>query len=322
MLTLYFHSEYLQLAEPLMMKYYDYDSLMLIDEIRFCVENSGINYIKNVNGVPTVNFDKTFREYKDLVFAVEIPLNKTIEEAFPEYFVSQEDDDDSITEDDIVSFCLTFMTYIYHKEKNRLFNKSCLIADLDLEYQCILHNSIYPEMLSLYRMILESKTKKNRGAKISITYKQDKIDVNTEAWFLEDMEAYFKDRFPDLTLDEINRILPNAKGKAGRKFNNRTTNNLIWGTYQLLYNHHSKFKNAKTRVSEEICTFIIDYLDFLSVPHDLILVNVRDWLKDMIKRDYTPQWDLPWHNVFSDIEEKKPENFIDRPLRRYTFPSL
>jgi hypothetical protein len=206
-----------------------------------------------------------------------------------------------------------------------MFNDSSLITDLDIEYKSVLQSKIYPEILSLYKLILESKTKKNRSAKVTITYKQDKIDINSCAWFLDDMEKYFKDRFPDLTLEKINQLLPDNKNKAGRKFNNRITNNLIWGTYQLLYNHHSKFKNSKTRISEEICQFIIDYLDYLEIPHDLILVNVRDWLKDMIKRGYTPQWDLAWRNAFSNIQEKQPENFtemINQPLRRYDLSNL
>jgi len=282
--------------------------------------------MKNVNGILTVDFDESFREHKDLYFTVSIPYHEMINEKFSDYFIVQDDDEEeTITYDDIVFLCLTFMSYIYHKETKGLFNNSCIITDLDIEYEIVLHNQIYPEMLSLYRMILESKTKKNRGAKVTITYKQDKIDINTCAWFLDDLEKYFKDRFPDLTLEKINQLLPDNKGKAGRKFNNRIINNLIWGTYQLLYNHHSKFKNSKTRISEEICQFIIDYLDCLDIPHDLILVNVRDWLKDMIKRGYTPQWDLIWRNAFSNIQEKQPENLIERlnqPLRRYDLSSL
>jgi hypothetical protein len=285
---------------------------MLIDEIRYCVENSGVNYFKNIDGISTVNWDDTFRENKDLLFSVSVPHKETILKRFSNYFSLQDNEEETISEDDIVLLCLSYMSYIYYKTQKGLFNDSCIITDLNLEYQIILHNHIYPEMLSLYRMILESKTKKHRSAKVTITYKQDKIEVNTAAWFLDDLEKYFKDRFPDLTLDQINQLLPDNKSKAGRKFNNRTINNLIWGTYQLLYNHHSKFKNAKTRISEEICQFIIDYLDFMDIPHDLILVNIRDWLKDMIKRGYTPQWNLPWRNVFSDIKEKQPEDLFER----------
>lgn len=44
---IHINSEYLQLAEPLMKKYYDFHSTMFIDEIKQCVENSGIVYKKN-----------------------------------------------------------------------------------------------------------------------------------------------------------------------------------------------------------------------------------------------------------------------------------
>ena len=317
MTEFYIKSEHLQLAEPLMKKYYDYDSTMLIDEIRHCVESSGIDYMKDL----TIDYDESFREHKDLTFHVTTPCKKEVHEYFSDYFSIQDDDEEEIiTDDDIVLLCLTYMSYIYHKETEGFFNHSCLIDDLDIEYQLVLHHQIYPEMLSLYRMILESKAKKNRGAKISIFYKQDKIDVNTCAWFLDDLEKYFQDRFPDLTLEKINQLLPDNKGKAGRKFNNRITNNLIWGTYQLLYNHHSKFKNPKTRISEKICQFIIDYLDYLEISNDFILVDIRNWLKDMIRRGYTPQWDLLWRNAFSKIQEKQPENLIEKinqPSRRY-----
>jgi hypothetical protein len=322
MVKIYIKSEYLQLAEPLMAKYYDYHPTMLIDEMRYCVENSGIDYMKDF----IIDFDKSFREHKDLIFSITVPYKEEIHEYFSNYFTLQGDDEEiTVSDDDIVLLCLTYMSYIYHKEIKGMFNNSCIITDLDIEYEIVLSNHIYPEMLSLYKMILESKTKKHRGAKVSITYKQDKIDVNTCAWFLDDLEKYFKDRFPDLTLEKINQLLPDYKGKAGRKFNNRITNNLIWGTYQLLYNHHSKFKNSKKRISEEICQFIIDYLDYLEIPNDFILVNIKDWLKDMLKRGYTPQWDLIWRNAFSNIKEKKPETLsemINQPLRRYDLSNL
>ena len=326
MVNIYIKSEHLQLAEPLMEKYFDYHSTMLIDEMRYSVENSGIDYKKIINDIPTIDFDESFREHKDLTFLVKVPYKEEMHEHFSNYFTIQNnDEEETITDDDIVLLCLTFMSYIYHKEIKGLFNHSCIITDLDIEYEMVLHNKIYPEILSLYRMILESKTKKNRGAKVTITYKQDKIDVNSCAWFLDDLEKYFKERFPNLTLDKINQLLPDNKGKAGRKFNNRITNNLIWGTYQLLYNHHSKFKNSKTRISEEICQFIIDYLDYLEIPNDFILVNIKDWLKDMIKRGYPPQWDLLWRNTFSNIQEKQLETIEERlntPLRQYDSTNL
>ena len=324
MANIYIHikSEHLQLAEPFMEKYYDYHASMMFDEIRHCVENSEIDYMKDF----TIDYDKSFREHKDLVFTVSVPYKEILFEQFSDYFSTQDyEEAETVSDDYIVLCCLTYMTYIYYKETEDLFDNSCLIGDLDLEYQIVLHNQIYPEMLSLYKIILESKTKRNRGAKVTITYKQDKIDINTCAWFLDDLEKYFKDRFPDLTLEKINQLLPDNKGKAGRKFNNRITNNLIWGTYQLMYNHHSKFKNPKTRISERICQFIIDYLDYLEVPNDFILVDIRDWLKDMIKRGYTPQWDLLWRNTFSNIQEKQPETLeemLNQPLRRYDLSTL
>ena len=326
MAKIYIKSEHLQLAKPLMEKYFDYDSSMLIDEIRQCVENRGIDYMKIIDGDLTVDFAESFRENKNLIFAVTVPYKEEIDDYFSKYFSLQNnEEEETISDDDIVLLCLTYMSYIYLKEIKGMFNNSCLVAYLDIEYQTVLHKQIYPEMLSLYRMILESKTKKHRGAKVTITYKLDKIDINTYAWFLDDLEKYFKDRFPDLTLEKINQLLPNNKSKAGRKFNNRITNNLIWGTYQLLYNHHSKFKNSKTQISEEICQFIIDYLDYLEIPNDFILVNIKDWLKDMLKRNYTPQWDLLWRNAFSNIQERQPKNpfeEINQPLRRYNLSTL
>lgn len=326
--NIYIKSEHLYLTEPLMAKYYDFHSTMFIDEIKQCVENSGIDYKKRIDGVLTVDYDQTFRENKELGFNITSPYKEAIYEQFKDYFIVLEEgseEEEVITEDDLVMLSLIFMSYVYQKEIKGLFQQSFIIDALDIEYDSILQKHIYPEMLSLYKIILESKTKKHRGTKLTITYKQDKIDINSCAWFLDDMEKYFKERFPDLTLEDINQLLPEKKGKAGRKFNNRITNNLIWGTYQLLYNHHSRFKNSKIRISEEICQFIIDYLDYLNIPHDLILVNVRDWLKDMLKRGYTPRWDLPWRNTFSNIQEKQPETFeeqLNTPLRRYNISNL
>lgn len=301
---------------------------MFIDEIKQCVENSGIVYKKRIDGILTVDYYETFREHKELTFIAETPYKKGITEQFGNYFELLEADSEAgetITEDDIVYLCLNYMTYAYYKESKELFQQSSLIDDFDIRYESILHKDIYPEILSLYKIILESKKYKHRDDKITLTYKQDKIEINSCAWFLDDMEKYFKDRFPDLTLEKINELLPDNKGKSGRKFNNRIINNLIWGTYQLLYNHHSKFKNSKTRISEEICQFILDYLDCLEIPHDLILVNVRDSLKDMIKRGYTPIWDLSWRKAFSNVQEKQPETFeekLNTPLYRYDISNL
>lgn len=328
MYYIHINSEYLQLAEPLMVKYYDFHSTMLIDEIKQCVESSGVDYKKRVDGVLTVDYDQTFRENKHLTFIRETSYTKSIEETFSKYFDLLEADsteEETITDDDIVYMCLSITSYVYHKETQGLFKQSVIVDALDIEYQSVLHKQIYPEMLSLYKIILESKTKKHRGSKVTLAYKQDKIDINFCAWFLDDMERMFKERFPDLNLEKINQLLPDNKNKAGRKFKNQITNNLIWGTYQLLYNHHSRFKNSKARISEEICQFILDYLDCLDIKHDLILVNVRDWLKDMIKRGYTPQWDLPWRNAFSNIQEKQLQTLEERlntPLRRYDLSNL
>ena len=330
MTEIYIKSEHLQLAEPLMEKYFDYDSSMLSNEIDNCVERSGINYISNkymskgnIDGLVSIDLKKAFREHKDLFFPVTVPYKKKIHEQFRDYFSIQDDDEEEIiTEDDKVLLCLTYMSYIYFKDSKGLFNNFSLIDDWDVEYQYALHGWIYPEMLSLYRMIL--KTKKNRGSKVTITYKQDKIDVNSYAWFLDDMEKYFKERFPDLTLEKINQLLSHNKGKAGRKFKNPIITNLVWGTYQLLYNHHSKFKDTEVRTSKEICQFIADYLGYLNISHNPALYidreDIKDGLKDMIKRGYTPHWNLVWRNAFSDVKEKQPESpseLINQPLYRY-----
>lgn len=90
---IHINSEYLQLAEPLMAKYYDFHSTMLYDEIRHCVH------------ISTVDYDKTFRENKDLTFIANVPYNTSIEEKFSTYFEILEDDDtdeEIITDDDIV----------------------------------------------------------------------------------------------------------------------------------------------------------------------------------------------------------------------------
>ena len=75
MIDIHIKSEHLQLAEPLMENYFDYHSTMLIDEIRHCVENSGIKYMKNKDGILTVDYDESFREHKDLVFSRSLKSN-------------------------------------------------------------------------------------------------------------------------------------------------------------------------------------------------------------------------------------------------------
>jgi hypothetical protein len=320
MTSFYIQSKHLQLAEPLMQKYFDCNSLMLFDEIKFCVEKSGINYIyppEKEGDLQTANFPQAFKEHKELVFFVNTPYKKGFYEQFSEYFYTQGNNkEEVITEDDLVLLTLTYISYIYYKDKQGYFYNSFMFEGLDIEYQSILHHKIYPEILSLYKMILESKTKKHRSSKVTITYKQDKIDVNAYSWFLDDLEKYFKDRFPDLTLEKINQIQFGFKGKAGRKFNDRTITTIIWGTYQLLYNYHSKFKNSKIKISNEICQFIIDYLDYLNIENSYTTIEIRDVLKDMIKRNYVPLWNVFWKNLYSEVKEK-PENTWDVPLRRY-----
>lgn len=317
-------SYFLKEIEPLLQKYYDFDSSMLIDEIKLIVEKSGINYITFKDGIPTANYQDTFYENPKMYFTDSNYPYTDLADIYPQFFDFEGDDDERIKEDYRVYVCLSYMGYIYHKQKNNLFNKSILIEALDLEYNSILHNSIYPEILSLYRIILESKKYKHKGDKITLTYKQDKIDINTAAWFLDDMEEYFKNRFPDLTLDKINELLP-PKGKAGRKSKDPYTMILIWGTYQLLYNHHSQFKESKVKISNEICEFILNYLDHLNIENEYTIVDIRDNLKDMIKRSYTPKWNLPWRTTFSDIKEKQSGNEfdkIDQPPRKYNLSNL
>lgn len=320
----YIQSFFLKETEPLLKQYYDFDSSMLIDEIKHTIENSGANYITFDNGIPTTDYLKIFYENQKMFFTNSEYPYKDISDEYPQYFDFEGEDKERIKNDYFVYLCLEYMGYIYYKQANKLFDKSILIEFLNLEYESILHNTIYPEMLSLYKMILESKKYKHRGDKITLTYKQDKIDINTCAWFLEDIEQYFKNRFPDLTLDIINELLPTPK-RAGRKSSNPYTMIIIWGTYQLLYNHHSQFKNSKAKISNDICEFIFKYLDHLSIENEYTVNDIRDNLKDMIKRKYTPKWNLPWRNVFSDIKEKQPESELEKlnqPLTRYNISNL
>jgi len=101
MAKIYIKSEHLQLAEPLMQKYYDYDSSMLIDEIQRHVENSGINYMKKIDGILTVDYDETFKEHKDLMFAVTTPCKEEIHQHFSNHFIMQDDEEEeTITDGD------------------------------------------------------------------------------------------------------------------------------------------------------------------------------------------------------------------------------
>lgn len=148
----YIKSQHLQLVEPLMQKYFDYDSSMFIDEIQKGIENSGIDYITFENGIPNANYLKTFYENPSLAVTNRKYPYIDIAEEFPKYFGS-----DISKENAKVYLCLSYIRYIYYKEKEGLFQESLLIQEIDLEYQSTLHKHIYPEMLSLYRMILESK---------------------------------------------------------------------------------------------------------------------------------------------------------------------
>lgn len=250
----YVKSGHLKAVEPLMQKYFDYDSSMFNDEIQHAVENSGINYKKIENGIVKINYQKSFEENETLAFIAPKYPFKDIADNFPKYFDLDNEDKKIRYCDGLVYLCLTYMGYIYFKQVNKYFEprvvrdkdqneyilNPSLYDNLDIDYQNVLHGKIYPEILSLYKIILESKKYKYRGDKITIITKDDKIDINTCAWFLDDMEKYFKDRFPDLTLDKINDLLQTTN-KAGRKSANPYAMILIWGTYNLLNSELDKY---------------------------------------------------------------------------------
>ena len=316
-------SERLQLVEPLMEKYFDYHPTMLCDEKRLCLQNNDISDFTMNNDEKTViiDYEEPFKEHKELMFLVSTPYKKAIHEQFSDYFHTQDNDEEEvITEDDKVWFSLEYMSYIYYKEKELMFYNSSIVGDLDIEYEIVLQHKIYPEILSLYKMILESKGKKNRSSKVTITHIQGKLDINQCSWFLDDMEKYFADRFPTLTLDKINEILPQYKGKAGNTFKDRIVANIIWGTYHLVKNHHSKFKDSKVKISNEMIEFIHGYLKYLGIYKDIEFIN--NDLKGMMKkkRNFVPKWDLLWRNSFTGIEEKQPETLeeiFNQPFHRY-----
>lgn len=315
------HAGALEIVEPLMTKCYDYCRSMLFDDILFKVQNSGVNTLyKEPDSIyPKDDPIRAFYE-NQMSFITHVDYDaKNIAKEFFEYFDFDSKNPEDANEDNIVCHCLIFMGYNYFLQREGHFDNSILISNLDLEYQNVLHNSIYPEILSLYKMILESKGYKSKGDKLTITYKQHKIDINSCAWFLDDMEKYFKDRFPDLTLEDINNLLPQPN-KAGRKSKDPYLMIMIWGTYHLLKENHSYFKQEKTKISLEICQFIHKYLTLIGAEHDFIDTDIKENLKDMIKRGYTPKWNLPWRNMFSSIKEKEPESEeerIDQSLRRY-----
>ena len=333
MLDIRIKSEHLQLAEPLMEKYYDYHSSMLLDEIASCVETSGIDYKKKIDGDSPIKFsidyDKSFKEHKDLMFTVNVPYEDTIGEQFKDYFILLDKDSEEkeeITEDDKVYLCLLFMSYVYYKTIDGLFSDSSIIEDFDVEYQSALHSRIYPEIFSLYKMILESKAQNSKGSTISIIHEdtKKKIKVNACSWFIDDMEKYFANRFPNLTLGKIDNYLFRLKGKAGRKHLDHYTTNIIWGTYHLLHNHHSKFKDSETKISNEICYFIIDYLNYLGVEHDYVeAFEIKDILRHHLRHQYVPKWTAEWDVLFLDTFEKPKtlEEMLKSPLRRYDINS-
>ena len=313
--------ERLQLAEPLMAKYFDYDPTMLFDEKFYCTQVNKIDctYRNDNSEYLTVDCVRAFYEHKELKLKVTTPYKKeNLKHLKDDFQLLSDIEKEAFTDDDVVMLCLEYMSYVYHKTSKNHFNNSVLIEMLDLDYDMALHNTIYPEMLSLYRMILESEEKGYRKAKVTISCEDEKIEINSHAWFIDDMKKYFAERFPAMTKEKINEIMPRFKGKAGRKSQIRNMMNIIWGTYHLLRKHHSRFKRTKVKISNEICDFITDYLYYMNIEFDnIIKSDVRVTLKDMLKRNYTPKWNIIWRNVFYDIEEKQPENIFDRLVRKY-----
>ena len=310
-------SEHLQLVEPFMKEYFDCNSYMLYDEIKYCVENSGINYIKkdDAGKLDSIDYEVTFREHKELLFAVETPHEQDIEEYFSKYF--EVIDNQIAIEDGVVLFCLKYMSYIYYKEQSGMSSQTFASEAFDLEYESILKHKIYPEILSLYKMILDSD---NRGSKISIKCGKTKIDVNSYSWFIDDMKKYFADRFPDLTLAGIDNYLTQFKSKAGRKHDDRIVTNIVCGTYNLLKDYHSKFKDSSKKFSTEISQFILDYLEYIDADIPYVeAFEITEKLKDRIGSDYVPKWGSEW-DIIPNITEKQPktiEERLNQPLYRY-----
>lgn len=90
----YIRSFFLKETEPLLIKYYDFDCSMLIDEIKDCVENSDTNYIIFENGIPTTNYQKTFYRNNSWKLAPIFNSKKNISDEYPEYFDFEGDDDE------------------------------------------------------------------------------------------------------------------------------------------------------------------------------------------------------------------------------------
>lgn len=338
--SFYIKSNILKKVEPWLVEYFDYDSSMLIDKIQIAIETKcklGDYIFVGEDGIPTIDYLKCFYNnesfaFNDFAYSHKNGIAKTttykdLSDEFPEYFDFEEPRHDNSLNHYLIYISLSYMAYIYHRQKNGDFNtfEHPLIQNIDFEYQTILHKKIYPEMLSLYKMILESKKRfKKQGDVISVNYKGDKLDINTSGWFIEDMEKYFKDRFPNLTLEKIEELLPQPQ-KGGRKSKDPYTMIMIWGAYQLMKNYHSSFKDSKVAISKEICEFILNYLDFCHIDNDFVDTDIKDNLKDMLKRGYSPKWNLPWRNVFSNIEEIQPDSELEKlnqAPRKYDLSNL
>ena len=121
--------ERLQLAEPLMAKYFDYDSTMLFDEKFYCVTRNNINCIyPNENSkYDTVDYERAFYEHKELIQPVTTPYKKEIHRHFSKYFPLQGENEERIITDGVVALCLEYMSYIYYKSSENHFNDSLII---------------------------------------------------------------------------------------------------------------------------------------------------------------------------------------------------
>lgn len=337
--SFYIKSNILKEVEPLLIKYFDYDSSMLIDKIQIAIETKcklGDYMFVGEDGIPTIDYLKCFYNNESFAFndfayshkngIAKATTYKDLSDEFPEYFDFDEPRHDNSLNHYLIYTSLSYMAYIYHRQKNGDFNNSehPLIQDIDLEYQTILHQKIYPEMLSLYRMILQSKQHKTKGGKVTITNNFYQLSINSHAWFVDDMEKYFANRFPNLTLEKIEELLPQPQ-KGGRKSKDPYIMIMIWGAYQLMKNYHSSFKDSKVAISKEMCEFILDYLKFCHIENDFVDTDIKDNLKDMLKRGYSPKWNLPWRNVFSNIEEIQPESELEKlnqAPRKYNLSNL
>ncbi|WP_101689944.1 hypothetical protein [Dysgonomonas massiliensis] len=85
-------SNRLKAAEPLMEKYFDYESNMFLDEIKLVVET--IDHITIENGIPTVDYLKTFYN-TNLAIPISDKLypREDVADVFPDYFADVDDKD-------------------------------------------------------------------------------------------------------------------------------------------------------------------------------------------------------------------------------------